>query len=463
MSAPAPPPRASPARVLLAAAVAALVAAVVLALHAADPRHGPRVYLPAALAALLVAALGATGARRRPALVAGALAFALFVGNDRRLNSGDTRPAALLPYAVLRHGTAALDAFTRPPLPYWAIEREGRVVSRYPVAAALLAAPVYLPAALGPGAPDYPPAEKLAASLLAAASVACVAAALRRLAVPAAAWVTATALYAAGSPALTTTSQALWQHAPGALGVAGAACFALGARRARRDAVLAGLFAGLAIAARPPNLLAVAPLAAWVAAGGLGPALRLAAGAAPPLALAAAYQAWAFGAPWRSGYETMPAGFHGDALAGLAGLLASPARGLLPYVPWAALALAGLAAGARRERFHAAALAGVLATAALYARWDPWWGGWCYGPRFFADAMPLVTLGLAPLLARPRRAVAAALAVAGALAIALHVAGAYASRRAPVAAAADVRTAAEAWEWRRWPPAGWIAGAPATR
>ena len=31
-------------------------------------------------------------------------------------------------------------------------------------------------------------------------------------------------------------------------------------------------------------------------------------------------------------------------------------------------------------------------TWSLYTRWPCWWGGWCYGPRFFAETMPLLCL-----------------------------------------------------------------------
>jgi hypothetical protein len=63
-------------------------------------------------------------------------------------------------------------------------------------------------------------------------------------------------------------------------------------------------------------------------------------------------------------------------------------------------------------------LAGMVA---IYAKWWAWYGGWCFGPRFFVFASIPASLALAVYLERPSRRLAANLAVLGALALSLWV------------------------------------------
>lgn len=39
---------------------------------------------------------------------------------------------------------------------------------------------------------------------------------------------------------------------------------------------------------------------------------------------------------------------------------------------------------------------GIPCQVILYALWYSWWGGWCFGPRFLTDALPLLILLLVP-------------------------------------------------------------------
>ncbi|HZZ86217.1 MAG TPA: hypothetical protein VFE30_16930 [Anaeromyxobacteraceae bacterium] len=461
-----PPEGARPSlggRPRLARALAA-TALVATALTAAElyraglrfgPLHKPLVYHLAAVAAASGAAwLWLRLGRRALPACAAALALLVYLGNDRRLMSGDTQPATLVPYALLRHGTLALDpVLGSGPPPAWAHRVNGRLVSQYPVTAGLLALPVYLPAALGPGRPGgLPHAEKLAAALMAAASVGFLLATLLALGLAPAPALLGAALYAFASPIFSTAAQALWQHAPGVLALSAGLFCAVRSRQDPRFEPWAGCCAGLAAAARPTNAVVLAALLGYQATRGLRPALRAAAGAAVPLALLAGYDTWAFGAPWRTGYSQDGGGFLGAFGPGLAGVLGSPTRGLLTYVPWAALGLLGLAAGARRDRLYAFALAAAAGVVAVHAAWLDWPGGWCYGPRLVTDATPLLALGLAPLLTPVRRrGLVPALLASGALAAWLAWVGAY---RADAPLGRDVYqgSGARATEWWRYPP-----------
>jgi hypothetical protein len=124
-------------------------------------------------------------------------------------------------------------------------------------------------------------------------------------------------------------------------------------------------------------------------------------------AILAALAAWLFwnlaryGDPLRFGYED--SGFGTPLAVGLPGLLVSIGRGLLLYSPPTVLALLALALLARRGllgallpvlAFNAAAFAGYLL---LYAKWDSFEGGWCWGPRFLLPFVPAFHLALVPL------------------------------------------------------------------
>ncbi|HVI75608.1 MAG TPA: hypothetical protein VM683_11550 [Anaeromyxobacteraceae bacterium] len=440
-------------------ALAALLAAVLVRqLYTAGAPlpglRGPGVYPVAALVALCLAGYALPGGWRRAPLAAGALAFAVFVANDRVIASGDTHGTALLPYRIVRDRSLTLDGLIPPPAPYWVVERGGHAWSRYPVAAAVLAVPVYLPAALGPGRPGaLPQTEKLAAALFSAVSVGFVLAALRRAGAPPWLVVAATALYALASPVLSTTSQALWQHGPGVLGLSGALWAALRARDDDRWAAVAGAFCGLAIAARPTDVILAAGVVAALAARGWRPLALGVLGTLPGPVLVAAYQVVAFGSPWATGYGSEAAAFTTPLGEGLWAVLLSPTRGLLAFVPWAAVGALGLARGARRDPLAAGVAVATAATLVMYARWHGWWGGWCYGPRLLADVTPALALGLAYAAPWPRRALVPALAATGMLALALNGIGAFASRSAVAQAVYTADGASLAMEGWRWPPA----------
>jgi hypothetical protein len=445
-------------RVALLAVAAAAAALLLAELYVSGAPLGPIdrtfVYPPSIAISVAVAGLAALSrSPRRAPVVAGALALALFLANDRAIVSGDTHPAALVPFSILRHGTLSLDPVPTPtPRPYWVVEHGGRLWSHYPVVAPILALPVYIPVALGPGRPGQcGAAEKLSASIMAAISVGFVLAALLALGAPPWLAAAATALYAAGSPVLSTASQALWQHGPSVLALSAAIWAAIRTRAEPRFAALAGLFAGLAVAARLTDVVVVAALGAMLISLGRRQALRFLALAPVPVALTGVYQWFAFGAPWATGYGDQATGFGYPFGPGLAGVLLSPTRGLFTYVPWAPLALLGLALGARRDRLILALFGGSVATIALFAKWNWWWGGWCYGPRLLSDLSPVLAVGLAPLAAFPARRLAPALALTGALAVGLSALGAFGSRTPTARAVYDADGSALAMEWWRYP------------
>jgi hypothetical protein len=352
--------------------------------------------------------------------------FAVYNANLQRIASGDTIAASLLPFSLLLDGSVAADRF----YPYVAEHlpqhtrgfhlKNGHAYSGYPIATPLLVAPLYVPAALVAGAQRWGVArivalagvmEKLAASLVAALSVMFFYFLAMRLASPRhALWVTLAYAFATGT--WTISSQALWQHGASELAViAGLYFLALWSEDPERRGtlVLAGLSCALAAAVRPTNVLFLAALGVSVAASRRGRG-RWASFLAFPVVVGAglaAYNWHVFGRV-TGGYEV---GLAGHFWEGLAGLLASPGRGLFVYTPVAAFSVLGAARWLKSGRSWQSP---VLATAALHAlssvlllsKWPIWWGGHCYGPRLLTDIVPCLMILILPALEGVSRGVA---------------------------------------------------------
>jgi hypothetical protein len=353
----------------------------------------------------------------------------LYLSNGRSQNAGDTIPATYLAVCLVRGDGPVLDRFDhliRDPdgrLPGFAEDARGHAVSRYPVGPALVAAPLVLPQVLWldatePGWESDPNRARLACDRMAkaaAAGIAALAAAvnllvLRRLGLSLRVAAVAAVSVALGSGDFSTASQALWQHGPAELSIGLALLMLLGPSSSGRLA-LAGLAAAMAVVCRPIDLVPAVALAAWVLVHHDRRrrwAFVLPAAAAAMILLA--YNVYFFNAP-AGGYkaiERMHPWAHGTRgtwtapfLEGAAGTLFSPSHGLFVYAPWVLPALIALPWSMRdrlSRRSPAFWLIGSLApTFVLLSKYSCWWGGHCFGARFWIDANPAfaVALGLA--------------------------------------------------------------------
>lgn len=362
-------------------------------------------------------------ARRRwfwPAAVVVACLGA-YLPAGRSGGSGDTLPARLVAFSLLREGDFDLDEFAfahdegavaRFPqlggVPYYLRKVGDHTYSAYTVAPTVLALPVLAPfvlAGVDPASPLAAFAEKLAASLIVALSAAALFCLLRgRLSLRWALFLTA--VYAFGTSSFATSSQALWQHGPGQLCLSLALLW-MAPASGRSRPVLSALALGAAVAMRNTNALAALPLGLWLVWRHREAWWRLALAAAAAPGLLLAYYLHTFGAPGpvaESFHMGLASGFRQIPLPeGLWGVTISPMRGLFFHSPVFLLALAGGGIAVRkREPLFAMAFLGALAVVPLVSKWIVWWGGHCFGPRLLADTMPLWALALVPAVSLPR-------------------------------------------------------------
>jgi len=355
------------------------------------------------------------------------VSFGIFNANGRTIASGDTVPASLMPVVVLLDGTVMLDRFAeeehrRFPRPYWLQQTRFGTASRYPLATGVLAIPIYAVPVLyqawrQPLSTDewrdfaVGPLQKLAASIFAALSVGvfwsiCVSLGFRS-------WLpfVLTALYAFGSETYTIASQGLWQHGPGSLALLAAIRAMLWADKRPRAAALAvGLSLGLAVAIRDNNVFLVGPigLAAlwrqprqwlWL----MAPAVAI----AVPVGI---YNYVVLGSILGVGQDQFGDLALRNMREGLPGVFFSPARGIFLYFPAAVLALVLVfrqASTLSREPLFLALGACVILATGLNASYKVWYGGDCFGPRYFTEVQgPILILLGAAVEAGGRRLVA---------------------------------------------------------
>ncbi len=358
-------------------------------------------------------------------LVLGLVVLAIYLANGREIGTYDTQPTSLLPLTILRGEGPHLDRF-RPilreadgRLPVYVRQSRGHIVSRYPLGPALVALPLVSPQVfamdrLSPGWDAHPVIAwnqstrmaKRASAMLAALTAVVLYRLLRDLGLGRVAML-ATAAAALGSDMWVVASQALWQHGPAALALVSAV--ALLARRdlSRMGFFFAGVAAGILVLCRAMDLVFAAILLVHV---GWKHPRRLGWFVPAPLLLAAgllAYNLAYFGVVSGGQAELeakhpelhgFPGPWSGDFVDGALGTLLSPSRGLFVYSPWVPLALISLPFVYRRIRTRPPLVCvgvGLVAYYVILAKYAVWWGGYCFGPRYWTDVMPLLAILLA--------------------------------------------------------------------
>ena len=354
------------------------------------------------------------------------MSFLVFMSNRATVTSGDNLANRVLPTSIALGAGFDLERVATPEVAeQYAFRRiDGRLVARYPLGTGLAATPFYAAAQrlTGAGAARLIAnleLEKVIAALATALAAVFLFAVARRVAAPGPALVGALA-FSLATPALTSLSQGLWSHTGETVFFAAGLALLAGPAGPARAAGAGAAFA-YALLCRPTVVL-LAPLALpFLLALPRRGRLPFGAGGAAVVAVAGALHEHLYGSPFgaylqfhsQSEYWS-PAGF----LERLAGVLASPSRGLLVFFPLLlfALALPTLTRGNGRARgLHPALIvstAGVVLTNALFTRWM---GGHSLGPRLLAElALPTgLALALALRADRPRPILAGALLLLG--------------------------------------------------
>jgi hypothetical protein len=345
----------------------------------------------------------------------------LFLSNNCTQGSGDTWPVVATACNLATRGnwevTPYLDqlpdayrAFPGSPYPYCTVPIGSRVYSLYPAGMVPFALPVMVVARCV-GADFHNPRvqerlEKWTASWVAALTLGLFFLLALHLADPLPAAV-ATLFLATGSVLFSTVSQGLWQHD-------GTIFWALVVllvefRRTERPIAggtwIQGIAFGMMLACRMSAGLFALAFGLWVLVR--SPRRAVAIGVIALLA----YMPWAL--LYQSIYGTMLGPFRRQ-LAGakwsssraeaLAGIVASPSRGLVVYQPWILLGLALCLPRVRRSGQAAEEGASAPAGWTWFARgficlhlgllscWTCWWGGKCWGSRLAAEVVPFFAL-----------------------------------------------------------------------
>ncbi|MFI5361510.1 MAG: hypothetical protein ACHQ49_06030 [Elusimicrobiota bacterium] len=386
------------------------------------------------------------GARPVAAVFLGSAAIYL---STFRWHGGDDLPNILLPFAVLRHGTLALDSFIDPWLSgenhWYVLLCGGKYLSLYPPWTGLLS----LPLSLLPWAFDTPitavllrDLSKISATLITAASVVFFWKSLSSRCSREWAWCLCL-LYALGSWAFSVGSQALWQHGPAQMAVA-VGLWGISEDGFRWD-ILAGFGFALAAAIRPDNVFFAAAVLAYLLLDRRRRLLGFCLGSIPPALFTAIYWLYYTGRlrPPELGFQS--ALFGGFCPAVLWALMASPTRGLLLFFPAAIFGAWGVWRR-RRDRL------GVLLLAACGAQWvmlsfyEGWVGGNTFGSRYFAVSALILTW-LCAGIEKEIRSSALLLkswSVCVGASVLIHSIGAYCPWPGPPSV---VEQKAQAWSW----------------
>lgn len=432
--------------------------------------------------------------RTRPLPVAAALAFvaspalAVYLSNLHSSAQADSQPVMPTAASLVVEGDTDLNEFFRlggwrdcvrssGMLPYFIKNTDGThrptrgpVYSAYPSGMVPFALPVAAVARVS-GAylgrfPILHQMEKLAAAGTAALAAALFFLAALHLAPPAAALVAA-ALFAFASGMFSTSSQLLWQQ--GGLIfwmlVVLLAEFRQSERRGRLALLAQGIACGMLPACRPSAAIFLVPFGLWLLVRDPRRAVRVVAVAALTYLPWAVYYLAVYGKPFGPTSDMLdPGNWRWSIAWPLAGVLASPARGLLVYQPWLILPLIALVPAVRRAAIRHGARPGpsgwvaLVATVAalqilMVAAWHCWWGGHCWGSRLVLEAVPLLgLLCVAPIAAliarRPGRILLLNLGLAGVLVHASMVYG----KAHEWNGRADIDVNAPAlWSWSRAP------------
>ena len=353
------------------------------------------------------------GMRKEIALVS--LLYIIYNINMRGINSGDTWPAAMLPFAMLSQRTIYLDMFANffqslSFNPYMVILSEGHYLSFYPIVIPVLITPLYAIPYLLLNLLQLPLdmlntsfyllvfiMEKLFASLIAVTSVVFCFLGWKEIMRREIAYICAV-IYALATNTWVTSSQALWQQGMVELIISILMFLIIVNEKNRSDGkiIFMGVFSGLFIFNRPSDSLLLLPVLTYALYLGKKSFLYyLGSGVLSGLPFLA-YNLFFF-QHFFGGYANLLSEFtlSSSFMVNLGGLLISPSRGMLIFSPILLLSLFAyprikdIDAESLRVFLYMAGIS-ILLQLIVYGCFRVWWAGHCYGPRFLVCLLPFL-------------------------------------------------------------------------
>lgn len=352
--------------------------------------------------------------------------FTLFYAGTSRVGSStDAVIASLLPVSIIRGNGFDLEKVyptankilptkvNTNDLPYYVIEKNGHLISAFPIFSSLISTPIYfVPVVTKNVTLDNLENHinlvlvlaKLSASFFSALSVAFVYLAAKELTKRKTALLL-TILYALGTSTLSISSQALWQHAASQMFLASAMYIFVKGQKNKKLLPLSGLLLGFATLCRYPNALIAFAFFIYVLLYEKKTALRFVIYAIPSILFFAWYQIKYPGNIFFYKYEALGeiALFNNSFTTGFFGLLIAPNKGLLIYSPFFIFSIAGMVISfLKKQKLMIFFSAIVILYLSFIARWSAWHGGWSFGPRMLADITPFLIILIVPFLKTPK-------------------------------------------------------------
>jgi hypothetical protein len=218
-------------------------------------------------------------------------------------------------------------------------------------------------------------------------------------------------IYGLGTCAWAISSQNLWQQTVTQFLLLTGAFFLCGTKERLSWAMWSGVAFGAAAANRATGVLPIAAVCVYLARYERRALVPFLLGTLPFPALVGVYNHHYFGSPFTFAQELVgheiaiqktgsPVLFQTPIWRGLAGLLASPSRGLFVFSPVLALSFWGAVRAWKDPRFvilRPLTVATAI-TMLLQCAWFDWWGGHAYGYRPWVDAVPFLVLFIMPVL-----------------------------------------------------------------
>ncbi len=199
------------------------------------------------------------------------------------------------------------------------------------------------------------------------------------------------------SPAISTASRGLWPHGPSMLMLALAMYLLVKAEDRHSLAAYSSLPLAFSYAVRPTNAVPIILLTVYIFIRFRKMFLKYVLWSLPVAVPFVVFNMLVYGFPISPYYMPGRLNAHVNLAVSLPGTLISPGRGLFLFSPVFLFSLLGIWMGARKGKLFDIFLAGILCLHwIIISSFKQWWGGHAFGPRYFADVLPLLVYFLIP-------------------------------------------------------------------